>query len=51
MAQLQQKDLTFTSVVVKKLAPPTCQNGYMYLYLFFILQSFVDQMWNCNKDL
>ena len=34
-----------------KLAPRTCQNGYMYLYLFCILQFVVDQMWNCNKDL
>ena len=49
MALSQQKDLTFTSVVVK--ISPSNNNGYMYLYLFFILQSFVDQMWNCNKDL
>ena len=35
--------------IVVKLVPPACQNGY--LYLFFILQSVVDQMWNCNKDL
>ena len=35
--------------ILVKLAPPAYQNGY--LYLFFVLQSVVDQMWNCNKDL
>ena len=32
MALSQQKDLTFTSVVVK--ISPSNNNGYMYLYLF-----------------
>ena len=46
MAQLQQ-DLTFTLWL--KLASPACQNES--LSFFFTLQSVVDQMWNCNKDL
>ena len=51
MAQLQQKDLTFTSVSVVVKISLSSLSEWLSLSFFFMLQSVVDQMWNCNKDL